>query len=409
MVLKKSLVKSRIGANGTFAKLLWLDLRPVFFLALIFFINFIGRMILSPLLPTIEKELAISHGQAGSFFFLMSAGYVIGLLGSGFFASRSNHRITVVVSSTGVGFALLCISLSNSLWTMRTGLFCLGLTAGLYIPSAIATITALVEQRRWGKAIAIHELAPNLAFFAAPFIAQGFLGWSNWRMALSCIGAASLIVGLTYHRFGRGGEFPGESPASNAFATLIHMPAFWLMVVLFGIGVSTTIGVYAMLPLYLVSERHLDQSWANTVVALSRSYGPLLGLVGGLVSDRLGPRRTMIMSLAFTGIVTILLGPASGRWISAIVILQPLLAVWFFPAGFAVLAAITRPDARNLAVAFTVPAGYIIGGGAVPAFIGIMGDAGFFAIGYVVTGVFILVGAALALLLRFPAREDGSR
>jgi NNP family nitrate/nitrite transporter-like MFS transporter len=117
----------------------------------------------------------------------------------------------------------------------------------------------------------------------------------------------------------------------------------------------------------------------------------------------------MIMSLAFTGIVTILLGPASGRWISAIVILQPLLAVWFFPAGFAVLAAITRPEARNLAVAFTVPAGYIIGGGAVPAFIGIMGDAGFFAIGYVVTGVFILAGAALALLLRLPAREDGSR
>jgi MFS transporter, NNP family, nitrate/nitrite transporter len=409
VVLKKSLVEWRTGANDAVAKPLWLDLRPVFFLALIFFINFIGRMILSPLLPTIEKELAISHGQAGSFFFLMSAGYVIGLLGSGFFASRSNHRITIVVSSTGVGFALLCISLSNSLSTMRTGLFCLGLTAGLYIPSAIATITALVEQRRWGKAIAIHELAPNLAFFAAPFIAQGFLAWSNWRMALSCIGAASLIVGLTYHRFGRGGEFPGESPASNAFATLIRMPVFWLMVVLFGIGVSTTIGVYAMLPLYLVSERHLDQSWANTVVALSRSCGPLLGLVGGLVSDRLGPRRTMTMSLAFTGIVTILLGPASGRWISAIVILQPLLAVWFFPAGFAVLAAITRPDARNLAVAFTVPAGYIIGGGAVPAFIGIMGDAGFFAIGYVVTGVFILAGAGLALLLRLPAREDGSR
>ena len=139
MVLKKSLVEWRTGANDAVAKPLWLDLRPVFFLALIFFINFMGRMILSPLLPTIEKELAISHGQAGSFFFLMSAGYVIGLLGSGFFASRSNHRITVVVSSTGVGFALLCISLSNSLWTMRTGLFCLGLTAGLYIPSAIDT------------------------------------------------------------------------------------------------------------------------------------------------------------------------------------------------------------------------------------------------------------------------------
>ncbi|HTN71688.1 MAG TPA: MFS transporter, partial [Methylomirabilota bacterium] len=249
----------------------WSDLGPVSFLALIFFINFVGRMILSPLLPTIKNELTLSHSQAGSFFFLMSAGYVTGLLGSGFFASRTSHKITIVVSSVGVGFALLGISASGGLWTMRAGLFGVGLTAGLYIPSAIATITSLIEQPRWGKAIAIHELAPNLAFFAAPFIAQGFLAWANWRMALSSIGVASLIVGLAYYRFGRGAEFPGESPASNAFATLIHLPAFWLMLVLFGIGVSTTIGVYSMLPLYLVSDRHLQQSWANTVVAVSRS------------------------------------------------------------------------------------------------------------------------------------------
>jgi len=53
---------------------------PVVFLVVIFFINFIARVILSPLLPTIEKELGISHGEAGSFFFLISAGYVIALL-----------------------------------------------------------------------------------------------------------------------------------------------------------------------------------------------------------------------------------------------------------------------------------------------------------------------------------------
>ena len=56
----------------------WPQLGPVVFLAVIFLINFIARIILSPLLPTIEKELAISHGQAGSFVFLISGGYVIG-------------------------------------------------------------------------------------------------------------------------------------------------------------------------------------------------------------------------------------------------------------------------------------------------------------------------------------------
>jgi MFS family permease len=381
----------------------WPQLGPVVFLAMIFLINFIARIILSPLLPTIEKELGISHGQAGSFFFLISAGYVIGLLGSGFLASRSSHKITIVISTAGVGLALLGISVVSSLWAMRIGLFGLGFAGGLYIPSAIATITSLIERPHWGKAIAVHELAPNLAFFAGPFVAELFLSWSTWRLALNSLGMASLIASFAYFRFGRGGEFAGESPASSAFGLLVHSPSFWIMAVLFGLGVSSTIGVYAMLPLYLVSERRIDLSWANTVVALSRSYGPILGVLGGWVSDRLGPKETMVMSLTFTGIATLLVGLVSTVWISSVVLLQPLLAVWFFPAAFAALAATTA--ARNLAVAFTIPFGYLIGGGVVPTFIGIMGDTGSFAVGFIVTGTLILLGGTLALLLKLPANK----
>ena len=212
-------------------------------------------------------------------------------------------------------------------------------------------------------------------------------------------------MSLGYYRWGRGGEFAGESLRSGAFAALVRMPDFWLLVTLFGLGVSSTIGIYAMLPLYLVSERHIDQSWANTVVALSRSYGPILGLAGGIVSDRIGPKGTMIISLAVTGCATILLGAISNRWISAVVLLHPFLAVCFFPAAFAALALITPAAARNFAVAFTIPFGYIIGGGAVPTFIGIMGDAGSFASGFIGTGALILCGAGLAMRLKLPMEK----
>jgi len=148
---------------AAFRRQLW----PVVFLAVIFLINFIARIILSPLLPTIEKELGINHGQAGFLFFLISVGYVIGLLGSGFLASRSSHRITIVISIAGVGIALLGIASAGGLWAIRIGLFGLGFAGGLYIPSAIATITSLIERPHWGKAIAIHELAPNLACVTA--------------------------------------------------------------------------------------------------------------------------------------------------------------------------------------------------------------------------------------------------
>lgn len=375
------------------------------FLVLIFLVNFIGRVILSPLLPSIEKELGISHSQAGSFFFLISAGYLLGLLGSAFLASRSTHRATIVVSSSGVGVALLVVCSADSLWPIRLGLLAVGFAAGLYMPSAIATITSLVAQPHWGKAIAVHELAPNVAFFTAPFMAELFLHFSNWRTALGFLGVASLCLSLAYLRFGRGGEFAGESPASGAFGLLARTPAFWLMIIMFGLGVGSTVGVYAMLPLYLVSERHIDSTWANTVVALSRSYGPIFGLLGGWVSDKLGPKRTMVASLVLTGIFTLSLGPASNDWLSAIVLLQPIVAVWFFPAGFAALAMITPAKARNLSVGFTVPFGFLIGGGVIPALIGVMGDAGSFARGYVLTGLLILLSGLLALRLKLPAPQ----
>jgi NNP family nitrate/nitrite transporter-like MFS transporter len=378
------------------------QLGPVYFLVVIFLLNFTSRIILSPLMPTIEKELAITHRQAGFFFFLTSGGYLVGLLLSGLLASWTTHRIAIIFSSVGVGIAMLAVGLAAEINVMRAGLFGVGFAAGLYMPSAIASITSLVDRAHWGKAIAVHELAPNLAFFISPFIAEFFLNRASWRLALSALCALTILAGLSFARFGRGGDFPGVSPVSNAFGTLARTPAFWLMIVMFGLGVSSTVGVYAMLPLYLVTERDFETSWANTVVAFSRAHGPFFGLLGGWASDKLGAQRTIIISLAFTGMMTMFLGFFSGGWLSAAVLVQPLLAVWFFPAAFAAIAMITPPNARNLAVSFSVPFGFLIGGGVIPTFIGAMGDAGSFATGFTLTGALIAAGGLLALVLRLP-------
>ncbi len=383
----------------------WSNTGSVLFLALIFFVNFTSRVILAPFFPTIERELGISHGQAGSFFFLISVGYFAALMGSGFFSARLTHKKTIAFSSACVGCALLSLSITKSLWAIGLGLLGLGAAAGLYLPSAVATIASLVDAKHWGKAIAVHELAPNLGFLSAPLLAELFLRWFTWRTALASLGVTSIIVSLAFMRYGRGGQFPGESPASGSFRTLLGEPSFWLMMILFGLGVSSTLGIFGMLPLYLVSERGMNHSRANALIALSRFTGPFLGVFGGWVSDKLGPRRTMATSLFFTGITTLLLGPVPTSWIGVVVFLQPLLAVWFFPAGFAALAMITSARARNLAVSFAVPVGFVLGAGVVPTLIGVMGDAGSFASGFTLVGGLILSGAALAHYLKLPDRR----
>jgi NNP family nitrate/nitrite transporter-like MFS transporter len=98
---------------------------PLLFLVGIFFSNILARVILSPLMPAIEKDLNIGHGEAGSFFLLISLGYCAGLLSSGFVSSRLSHRRTIFLSSIAVGFGLMVVSISHNLWAIRSGLILL--------------------------------------------------------------------------------------------------------------------------------------------------------------------------------------------------------------------------------------------------------------------------------------------
>jgi NNP family nitrate/nitrite transporter-like MFS transporter len=156
------------------------SLGPLLSLAGIFFLNFFSRIALSPLLPTIEKDLGVGHGEAGSFFLLISLGYFAMLLASNVVSSQLSHRRTILLSSVLVGCALLFVSMSQGLWGIRLGFVLLGMAAGLYLPSGIVTLTALVRSKDLGKAMAVHELAPNLAFVVAPLLVETLLRWGSW-------------------------------------------------------------------------------------------------------------------------------------------------------------------------------------------------------------------------------------
>ncbi|MBW1999134.1 MAG: MFS transporter [Deltaproteobacteria bacterium] len=371
------------------------------FLTGIFFLNFLSRIVLAPLLPAIEAELNVGHAEAGSFFLFISLGYFAGLLGSGFVSSCLTHRRTIILSSVAVGGSLLAVSLSHTLWGIRLQLILLGLAAGFYLPSGIATLTTMVSSRDWGKAIAIHELAPNLSFIAAPLVAEGLMLWFSWRGVMALLGGAAVLVGVAFTRFGKGGTFPGEAPSPKTLGVLLAQPSFWIMMVLFSLGIGASLGVYTMLPLYLVAERGLERSWANQLVAFSRIAGPAVAFVAGWASDKLGPKRALGGVFLATGMATVLLGMARGLWIVPVLFLQPMLAVCFFPAGFAALAKVGPPQVRNVAVSLTIPVAFLLGGGAIPAGIGIMGEEGLFSLGITFFGLLLLGGIILLRYLRF--------
>jgi NNP family nitrate/nitrite transporter-like MFS transporter len=380
----------------------------ILFLALLFFLTFISRFIFSPLMPVIENELGITHSEAGTLFLMISLGLFLGQVFSGFLSSRVNHRGSLVLSTLGIGAALLAINLTSTFWILRIIMVFLGLAAGLHLPSAMATITAMVDRKEWGKALAVHQTAPPLSLVLGPFLIIWLLDSIPWRGILTIIGVAAIAGSLLFLRFGRCGEFPGDSPRPVLLKELISHPSFWIMVVMFALAMCGTIGIYTMLPLFLVSERGFDADQAGTLLGLSRVSGLFMPFVAGWFISRFGEKRFIFSIMILSGLSTIMLGIFSGNTLIYIVFIQPSILGCYFTAGFAALARIVQPHLRSVAASFTTPAAFLIGGGLFPAALGYMGQNSSFGLGIMLTGVLMIIFSPLVFFLHLIEKmEEG--
>ena len=384
------------------------NLGAVLFIAVLFFLTFIGRFIYAPLMPTIETDLGISHGQAGSLFLMISLGFFVGQVFSGFLASRVKHRGALIISTLAVGLTLVFFVFTPSLWAFRIILVLLGMGAGLHMPSAIATITAMVDHRDWGKALALHQTAPPLGLVLGPILSIFMLSWFSWQTALVIFGVLNIGAGLSFLRFGRCGRFPGDSPRWSRVKAVISKRSFWIMVVLFALAMGGTVGIYTMLPLFLVNERGFDQDWANTLLGMSRISGLFMVFAAGWFIDRMGEKGLMFIVMLASGVATVMLGIMTGTWLVVIFFIQPAILGCYFTAGYAALARIVQPNYRSIAAAFTTPTAFLFGGGLLPTAIGYMGEVYSFGLGIALLGGITILGSGLVFFLRLiDTMEEG--
>jgi len=380
-----------------------LPLGPLFLLVAIFYLSFVARIILAPLLPVVERDLSLGHGQAGSLFFFVAAGYGAGLFGSGFASSLLRHRGTITLSIMMAGGALFIISASASLSGIHGGLFLVGVFGGFYLPSGLATLTNMTSREHWGKAIAIHELAPNLAFVTTPFLSEALLKLFSWRQSLVALGICSILMGLLFLFYGRGGREKGDLPRLKAMNEVVVNPLFWIMTTMFTVSIGSSFGVYTMMPLYLVSEMGMDRGWANAIIGLSRTFGIVVLFISGFITDRFGPKQALTLFLTATAIFTLLLGLIQGAAITPVwIFLQAASTACLFPVGFTLLSLIFPAHLRSLAVSLVILVGFLLGGGVIPSAIGHWAEAFSFSSGFLLLGVFFM--AMLPLFLRIATR-----
>jgi FSR family fosmidomycin resistance protein-like MFS transporter len=358
--------------------------------------------------PFILTQFGISYGELGLVVGISSAlGGVLQLV-FGIAGRYAPHK--------------LLIGLGNVFCGITVGLF--GAITGLVSFSIVRILQAVAQapqhpignsmianrfgERQRGSALSIHVAGGNVGTVLVPLVGTVLIAQLGWRQTMVIFSIPGILLGsaimATILDNGDGQHVVQQEPLSKDVKILLRDRTVMLIVLCSvvaaggrGLGVVLT-----YIPLYLTNGLHLGATPVGvlfTILLVGSIVGPVLG---GRVSDSIGRKRTILLTLAGS-IVTTLALVLSGAVLAAVAASLVLMGLFVYSMGALTqtyLADVVPPASRESIFgayfAITFLAGAIDAAG-----IGAIIDHFGFAAAFLTMGASYL-GAALVLL---PARE----
>ena len=256
-----------------------------------------GRLVLSPMLPTVQADLGLSNFQAGLPFTIMWGVYALLQYPSGRLSDKLSRKPLLVggVLISAVGFGLLGAAGSYS--AFLGGAVIVGIGSGLYPTAARALISDLFVVKR-GQAFGLHTASGDFGGVLAAGVAAVVVAIS-WRLAYPPVVVVLVLAALALHvwsdesyEIGRIDVGIGET----ARRLLGDRETRWLLFayVLFAITWQSSV---AFLPSFLRSAKGLPPVLATASFAALFVVGMLVKPASGLLGDAAGRVRVAAAAL----------------------------------------------------------------------------------------------------------------
>jgi NNP family nitrate/nitrite transporter-like MFS transporter len=360
----------------------------------LWYLNFSCRAVLSPLMPIIEDEFTITHALAGSIFTFLSIGFTITLLLTALLAARIGYKRCIAL-----GFLILAVSLFSlkcvvTFTSLALAAFFIGLGAGFYIPSAIPLLTEIFQPKNWGKAIALHDTGASFSILSIPVLTAVAVRFIHWRTLLVILGASCLVLLLFFWVFS-----PDPHPQKGEkiqFTRVLRRRDLWIIAVPWFFATANSLGLYNLIPLFLVKEKGIDLGMANTMFGLSRIGGLVASVLVGFLVDRFGVKRIIFAVLLTTALSTIgiAVSPTLPLLVGMLTI-QATVSTGFYPAAFVAISKLTDLNERGIFTGITTAFAVVFGLGLTPAILGAAADVWGFQPGILVLGILTVFSCGL--------------
>ncbi|WP_435552511.1 MFS transporter [Natrinema sp. CGMCC1.2065] len=273
---------------------------------LAFFVTYFARMAISPVVPFIVADFAVSNTAIGFALTGMWLAYGLSQFPSGVLSDRYGEKPVILVAVGGTVIASVLLAFSPIFAAFVVFAVLLGSVAGLHY--AVATTLLSRTYDELGRAVGIHSIGGPLAGLVAP-VAAAWVGVRfGWRPAL----ALTLVVGLPVFVLFAWRIHPTEprrpdQPMRERFelATLLELvsrPAVAFTLAIAMLGTFIVQGLLTFLPTFLVEHHRYSATLAGTAFSAFFFVRTVGQFAVGELSDRYG-RDLVIGASLFAGSV----------------------------------------------------------------------------------------------------------
>lgn len=253
--------------------------------------------------------------------------YGISQIPAGWLADRIDRRILIVICICGVGLAGVLVGLSQTYTMLIVFLVLMGILGGGYHPSATPIVSALVEPKKRGRTLGIHEIGGGASYFVVPLIAAAIAAAWGWRDSFIGLAIPSIILGIILYRIlGRHAAMSRTQPRIVKHREEpAPQPGYLrrlVALIILGVGTGGVVAsVVAFLPLYLVDHFGASEQAAASLISIYYSAGLWASPLGGHISDRLGRVPVLVVNSLISGAAIYLLTLAPYGLVSGLLFL----------------------------------------------------------------------------------------
>jgi FSR family fosmidomycin resistance protein-like MFS transporter len=310
LALKKDIVIKRPEHRSFLSGLL-----PLFVAA--HFVHHLLPALLVPLSPFIRNDFSLDYTRSAMVLSAFNWSYGISQIPAGRLADRIDRRIPMVIGICGVGLAGVLVGLSQTYTMLIVFLVLMGVLGGGYHPSATPMVSALVESKKRGRILGIHEIGGGASFFVVPLVAAAIATAWGWRGSFIGLAIPPLIFGVIFYSvLGRRAAISRTDPKTiKQHEEAAPQPGYLrrlvaLMILSVGTG-GVVASVVAFLPLYMVDHFGASEQTAASLMAIYYSAGVWASPLGGHISDRLGRVPVLVVNSLIAAAAIYLLNIAS--------------------------------------------------------------------------------------------------